>query len=89
MPLIFIKTVASAFATAKTSALIGTAQLAWILAIQKRIVVTAGTLGAMKSIKLSGLTGRSFSIMRNLRIAELEASKKMRKILVWIILFSE
>lgn len=43
----------------------------------------------MKSIRLSGLTQKTFSVLHNLRVEEMEASKRLRRIMIGVILLSE
>ncbi|CAI7584736.1 unnamed protein product [Penicillium manginii] len=63
-------------------------QTAWILAIQQRVATTAGTLGIMKSLRLSGLAGPAWQIIRDLRKVEVEASKRLRKIFLGTIMLT-
>ena len=80
--------IASVIATGQVAGLVAKNQLAWLTALQTRIAVTAGILGGMKSIKLAGLTNRTFSTIHSLRVTELEASKKLRRVMIWVILLS-
>ena len=64
-------------------------QALWLEAIERRIAATSAMLGAMKGIKMCGLTDILFKTLQDLRVNELRISKKFRKILVWNMTFSE
>jgi len=69
------------------SAGVGKAQAAWLDAIQNRTAATAKTLAAMKSVKLSGLSTPSFNILEQLREIEVTASRSLRTIILWTLVF--
>lgn len=71
------------------SALVMQRQALWLQAIEKRIAATASMLGAMKGIKMFGLTDVLTKTLQDLRVKELNISKKFRKILVWNMTFSK
>ncbi len=73
----------STIAAGVVSAFVAANQKAWIEATQRRVAVTAATLGIMKGLKLSGLGDLAFSTINNLRILELQVSKKFRRLLIW------
>ena len=45
-------------------------------------------LGAMKGVKMSGLTDILFNTIHDLRREELRISKRFRKLLIWNMVFS-
>ena len=63
-------------------------QAMWLEAIEKRVTATTGMLGSMKGVKMCGLTETLSTIIQDLRVQELEISKKFRKLLVWNMTFS-
>lgn len=60
---------------------VGKAQTAWIEGIQTRVDVTSAMLGVMKAVKMLGFSDILTDIVQNLRLDELELSKKFRKLL--------
>lgn len=60
----------------------GRAQGLWINAIMKRVDVTTKSLGSIKSIKLSGLSGFIAKTIQQLRVDELNISKGFRFLLI-------
>ncbi|TWU72314.1 hypothetical protein ED733_000129 [Metarhizium rileyi] len=64
----------------------GPAQMAWIQRVRIRVAVTSRMIGDMKAVKMLGLTDTLFDLVWKLRRAELQASEKFRKLLVWQIL---
>jgi ATP-binding cassette subfamily C (CFTR/MRP) protein 1 len=76
------------FGSIVASGLVMQRQAMWLEAIEKRITATTAMLGAMKGIKMCGLTDILSSTLQGLRVTELRISKKFRKILVWNMLFS-
>ncbi|OCL10209.1 hypothetical protein AOQ84DRAFT_3965, partial [Glonium stellatum] len=58
-------------------------QQLWLAAIEKRITATASMLGAMKGVKMCGLTDVLEANLQQLRVDELNISKKFRKLLIW------
>ena len=58
-------------------------QQLWLVAIERRITATAAMLGAMKGVKMCGLISVLETNLQQLRIDELNISKKFRKLLIW------
>ncbi|KAF2186291.1 canalicular multispecific organic anion transporter 1 [Zopfia rhizophila CBS 207.26] len=63
-------------------------QALWLEAIERRIAATTAMLGSMKGVKMCGLTDVLRDDLQQLRIDELEISKKFRKLLIWTMGFS-
>lgn len=61
----------------------GNAQIQWLEAIEDRLAATAKVLGAMKAIKLTGLTDIVSSRVGNLRLAEIHASLRHRVLVIF------
>lgn len=61
----------------------------WLEAIERRIAATAAMLGSMKGVKMTGLTDVLRHDLQQLRVDELEISKKFRKLLIWTMAFCE
>ena len=61
----------------------GNAQTPWLEAIEDRLAATAKVLGAMKAIKLTGLTDIVSSRVGNLRLAEIHASLRHRVLIIF------
>ncbi len=74
-------------ATVGVAVFMGKAQAKWIQASQERVAKTASTISSIRWIKLSGLTDSAFSIIRLLRIRELELSRRFRVLLMWVVAF--
>ena len=68
----------SIIATLTLAAPSGKAQAKWIAASQDRVGQTSKTLGAVKGLKVSGLTEMAFSMVRKLRTRELAISMRYR-----------
>lgn len=49
-------------------------------AIQKRVGATTQVLGSIKSMKMLGLAAKMTDIVQDLRVTELQKSKKFRKV---------
>ena len=64
-------------------------QAMWLEAIEKRISATTAMLSAMKGVKMCGLTETLSKSIHQLRIDELNISKKFRKLLIWNMAFGE
>ena len=64
-------------------------QALWLEAIEKRISATSAMLGSMKGVKMCGLKQTLLTNLHNLRIEELNVSKKFRKLLIWNMGFGE
>ena len=63
----------------------GPTQKIWLDRIEKRVAATASMLGAMKGIKMSGLTTHLLEMIGNLREEEIESSRAFRILLVKIV----
>lgn len=74
-------------ATIGVAVFMGKAQAKWIQASQERVARTAATISSIKWIKLSGLTDSAFSVVRLLRVHELELSRRFRVLLMWVVAF--
>jgi len=59
---------------------IGRAAASWNMGVQERVSLTTLILGNMKEVKLLGLTDRWSDDIHDMRIKELELSKKARKL---------
>lgn len=66
-----------------------TRQAMWLEAIERRISSTTSMLSSIKGIKMLGLTSTLMRYVHNLRISELDISKKFRKLLVWNMAFGK
>ena len=71
--------IASIFATS----LVMTRQAMWLEAIERRIAATTAMLTSMKGVKMCGLTEVLAKNIQDLRLQEIEISKKFRKLLIW------
>ncbi|KAK2853332.1 hypothetical protein FQN49_005174 [Arthroderma sp. PD_2] len=58
-------------------------QALWLEAIERRISATSVMLGSMKGVKMCGLKEILLTNLHNLRLEELNISKKFRKLLIW------
>lgn len=56
----------------------GRHQASWIQASQNRVTATSKALGSIKWLRVSGLNDMAFTVIRNLRLHELEVSKRFR-----------
>lgn len=74
-------TVFAVAVTMSTSTAMCTATGTWTVAVQNRIDATANTLGAMKEIKLLGLSNVASELLRNLRTHEIAKSLRSRKLM--------
>lgn len=63
----------------------GSRQKIWLEAIERRIGATASMLGAMKGVKMSGLTNDMSTSIQNLRNEEVASSRKLRLLLITIV----
>ena len=63
-------------------------QALWLEAIERRISATTKMLGSMKRIKMCGLTDILFDNLHNLRLRELDISKKFRRLLIGSMFFA-
>lgn len=64
-------------------------QKIWLEAIQKRVNFTSEVLGSMKNIKMLGLTEKMGSILQEMRVRELNLSKKYRHLQTVLVCFGE
>ncbi|KAF5654517.1 major facilitator family transporter [Fusarium sp. NRRL 25303] len=60
----------------------GDSQRAWMTGVQKRVGLTATVIAGMKNLKLSGLATTVSSFVQNLRVEELAAGARFRKIFI-------
>ena len=58
-------------------------QAVWLEAIEKRIAVTSQMLGAMKGVKMCGLTDVLKNRIQAMRDEELHVSGGFRRLLIW------
>ncbi|KAI8938151.1 hypothetical protein NX059_005817 [Plenodomus lindquistii] len=63
-------------------------QALWLEAIERRIAATSAMLNSMKGVKMGGLTEVLREDLQQLRVDELNVSKKFRKLLIWTMGFS-
>ncbi|KAF2846111.1 ABC multidrug transporter-like protein [Plenodomus tracheiphilus IPT5] len=63
-------------------------QALWLEAIERRIAATSAMLDSMKGVKMGGLTEVLREDLQQLRVDELNISKKFRKLLIWTMGFS-
>jgi ABC-type multidrug transport system fused ATPase/permease subunit len=61
----------------------GDSQRTWMSGVQKRISLTATVIGSMKSLKLSGLSGTVTDFVQKLRVEELAAGARYRRIVIF------
>lgn len=64
-------------------------QKIWLEAIERRITATTAMLGAMKGVKMCGLTDILATNLQALRVEELQISKKFRRLLIFNMGFGE
>lgn len=64
-------------------------QALWLEAIERRIAATNAMLNSMKGVKMGGLTEVLRDDLQQLRVDELNISKKFRKLLIWTMGFCE
>lgn len=67
----------------------GKAQKQWIERVQKRLAVTANTLGNMKAVQMLGLSDVIFPLVSYLREIEVKTSLISRKLLIWQVALCE
>ncbi|KAF2634043.1 hypothetical protein P280DRAFT_52852 [Massarina eburnea CBS 473.64] len=63
-------------------------QALWLQAIERRIAATSAMLNSMKGVKMGGITEVLREDLQQLRVDELNISKKFRKLLIWTMGFS-
>ncbi|KAF2717369.1 putative ABC multidrug transporter [Polychaeton citri CBS 116435] len=65
----------------------GDSQRAWMAVVQKRVGLTATAIGNMKNLKLSGLSTAVSDFVQKLRVLELTAGSRFRKIIIIAAIF--
>ncbi|PGH13069.1 hypothetical protein AJ79_03906 [Helicocarpus griseus UAMH5409] len=65
----------------------GDSQRAWMAAVQKRVSLTAKVVASMKNVKMSGLLGPVSDMVQKLRVEDLAAGSRFRKIVIIAALF--
>ncbi|KAF3069773.1 Multidrug resistance-associated protein 1 [Daldinia childiae] len=65
----------------------GDSQRAWMAGVQKRVGMTATVIASMKNLKISGLSAAVSDFVQNLRVEELAAGSRFRKIGIIAALF--
>ncbi|RYP73609.1 hypothetical protein DL771_003497 [Monosporascus sp. 5C6A] len=65
----------------------GSSQKAWMAGVQKRVGLTATVIASMKSLKISGLSAAASDFVQKLRVEELAAGSRFRKIGIIAALF--
>ncbi|KAF3067612.1 Multidrug resistance-associated protein 1 [Trichoderma lentiforme] len=66
---------------------IGNAQRDWMILVQKRVGLTATIIASMKNLKISGLSSPVRQFVQKLRVEELIAGARFRKIFIAAALF--
>jgi ABC-type bacteriocin/lantibiotic exporter with double-glycine peptidase domain len=66
----------------------GDSQRAWMAGVQKRVGLTAAVISNMKNVKISGLSIPVSNIVQRLRVEELVAGARFRKIFITAALFA-
>lgn len=77
------RTTVSLLGSSGATSLIMQRQALWLEAIERRIAATNAMLNSMKGVKMGGLTEVLRTDLQQLRIEELDISKKFRKLLIW------
>lgn len=65
----------------------GDSQRNWMSGVQKRVGLTATVIASMKNLKISGLSGTISDFVQKLRVEELAAGARFRKIFIIAALF--
>lgn len=65
----------------------GDSQRAWMAGVQKRVGLTATVIASMKNLKISGLSAAVRDFVQRLRVEELAAGARFRKIAIIAALF--
>lgn len=65
----------------------GDSQRNWMSGVQKRVGLTATVIASMKNLKISGLSGTINDFVQKLRVEELAAGARFRKIFIIAALF--
>jgi ABC-type multidrug transport system fused ATPase/permease subunit len=66
----------------------GDSQRAWMAGVQKRVGLTATVIANMKDLKISGLSTAVSSFVQRLRVEELAAGARFRKVYITAALFA-
>lgn len=66
----------------------GDSQRAWMTGVQKRVGLTATVIASMKNLKISGLSSAISGFVQKLRVEELAAGSRFRKIAIIAALFA-
>ncbi|KAF4934491.1 ABC transporter gloK [Colletotrichum fructicola] len=85
---VMIPAVICSFITERATDGIGPARMMWNEGVQERVSTTSSMLSQIKGIKMMGLTDYFATMVQQLRVAELDMSKKFRMFIVRIILIS-
>nr|XP_036575809.1 ABC multidrug transporter [Colletotrichum truncatum]KAF6782442.1 ABC multidrug transporter [Colletotrichum truncatum] len=85
---VMIPAVVCSFITERATDGIGPARMMWNEGVQERVSTTSSMLSQIKGIKMMGLTDYFATMVQQLRVAELDMSKKFRMFIVRIILIS-
>ncbi|KAH8594448.1 putative ABC multidrug transporter [Bisporella sp. PMI_857] len=70
--------------TFRLSKFMGPAQGVWMDAVQNRVSMTSSIIGSMKEVKLLGLANTWLRGIQNMRVHELNLSKKFRMLIVYM-----
>jgi ATP-binding cassette subfamily C (CFTR/MRP) protein 1 len=77
------------FAAVKVALSAGDLQKKWLDKIQVRVAQTAGMLGTMKGVKMSGLVDKVLALITRLRNEEIDSSWDYRVLLVKVVNLSK
>ncbi|KAF7622110.1 multidrug resistance-associated protein [Aspergillus flavus] len=66
----------------------GDSQRSWMSGVQKRVGLTATVIASMKSLKISGLAGPVAEYVQQLRVDELAAGARYRRIMIIAAIFA-
>jgi ABC-type multidrug transport system fused ATPase/permease subunit len=80
--IIALTCVATALAVGKVT---GRRQQAWIEAVQRRVAVTSSAISHLRDIKSAGMVEFITSVLENLRLDEVESSKRWRRLTVLMV----
>jgi ATP-binding cassette subfamily C (CFTR/MRP) protein 1 len=78
-----------AIIAARVAKLVPPRQKKWMAAIQKRVGITSNVIGAMKGVKVAGLSSIANQQIEGLRDFEIEQSVQFRKLSVATIMFGK
>lgn len=68
------------FVSAKASTFVTSRQKIWLEAIQERVNFSSEILGSMANVKMLGLTEKMTTVIQELRVRELNLSKRFRRL---------